>query len=125
MKRQRKPLPRMSKNRTRERVLYEKRKKVFLTGNTRCFACGHRIRYQDRELHHLRGRAGTLFLDERFWRMACDECHELIHQHPAWAIKNQLLAHAGEWNVPVPPEGLTAEEQSTNHAWITGVTSGE
>ncbi len=96
--RPRKPIPKMSKVRAREARVYAKRKKVFLTGNNHCFSCGGWYPFEERELHHLRGRSGKLYLYERFWRMACHNCHAAIHANPRWAIEQGLLAGKGEWN---------------------------
>lgn len=95
----RRPIPRMSAKRKKERVIYEKRKKVFLRDHCVCFVCDALVPPRLRELHHLRGRAGSLFLDERFWRMADRYCHDMIHSNRKWAIENGFLAGAGEWNV--------------------------
>ncbi len=97
----RKPLRKVSKKRAADAKVYAKRKKVFLTFNFYCFVCANFTYPTDRELHHLRGRAGKLYLDERFWRMACGGplgCHAKIHANPKWAIDHGYLAGKGEWN---------------------------
>lgn len=83
---------------------YAKAKKAFLKSHTLCFKCGAFIVPENRDLHHYRGRAGTLYLDERFWRMVCRDCHSWIHNHPRYAIITKLMAGPGEWNIPVPPD---------------------
>ena len=80
----RKPLRKVSSRRAQEAKVYRERKKVFLSANAVCFVCGEWIHPADRELHHVRGRAGKLYLDERFWEMACGGmkgCHASIHRN--------------------------------------------
>lgn len=51
-------------------------------------------------VHHSRGRASTLLLDQRFWKAACDECHDWIHQNPSLAQSLGLFCAMGKWNSP-------------------------
>lgn len=97
-----KRIPSMSKKRAAESKVYAKRKEAFLTSHDTCFCCGLEIEFRERELHHVRGRAGKLYLDERFWEMACDRCHRHIHDNPKWAMANALIGGMGEWNVCPP-----------------------
>ncbi len=98
----RKPLPRQSKKRAAESRVYAKRKKLFLAKNEFCDVCNHWTYPGDRNLHHKRGRAGKLYLDERYWMMVCGGmtgCHHKIHEDRKWAIANGLLGGPGEWGV--------------------------
>ena len=52
------------------------------------------------EIHHIRGRAGLLLFDMRYWRAVCSTCHAWIHAHPEEARNLGLLAQEGEWNKP-------------------------
>lgn len=56
------------------------------------------------EVHHTRGRAGALLLDERYWLAVSKQGHRWIHEHPAQARNMGWLAQPGEWNTPVAPE---------------------
>ena len=91
----RKPLKRVSAKRARERVIYEKRKKAFLSENAMCYSCMDPAT----DLHHERGRCGKLFLDERFWMALCRKCHTWVHEHPRLAVERGLMAGRGEWGV--------------------------
>ncbi len=50
------------------------------------------------EIHHTRGRTGTLLLDERFWEGTCRWAHIWIGAHPAKARELGLLCAKGDWN---------------------------
>lgn len=101
----RKPLRKVSKLRAEQAKVYRARKKVFLETHEYCFVCGCWTHRALRELHHVRGRAGKLYLDERFWEMACGldgGCHAKIHSERKWAIANGFLGGPGEWGVCPP-----------------------
>ena len=101
----RRPLKKVSDKRAGEMRVYRDRKAKFLLFHCHCFVCGEWIHLADRELHHVRGRAGKLYLDERFWEMACGGmkgCHSKIHREPKWAIANGYLGGPGEWGVCPP-----------------------
>src|SRR5690348_17674287 len=102
MKTTRRPIPRQSKRRSVEAKIYAQRKKVFLDTNDHCFCCGLFVYRPIRDLHHVRGRMGKLYLDERFWEMSCRHCHDAIHSNRKWAIANGFLGGAGEWGVCPP-----------------------
>ena len=93
------PLCKVSKTRAEQMKVYRARKKVFLETHEYCFVCGCWIALDIRELHHVRGRAGKLYLDERFWECACSDCHAQIHTERRWAIANGFLGGMGEWGV--------------------------
>lgn len=52
------------------------------------------------DIHHQRGRVGTLLLDTRFWIAVCRSCHDWIAANPAQARAEGLLCAEGLWNVP-------------------------
>lgn len=70
-------------------LLYAERKAVFL----KPFPQGY-------EVHHSRGRVGTLLLDTRFWIATTPAVHQMIHDDPKWARDNGLLCQVGQWNSP-------------------------
>ena len=39
------------------------------------------------DVHHMRGRVGTLFLDTRYWLAVSREGHRKIEESPAWAYE--------------------------------------
>ncbi len=50
------------------------------------------------EVHHVRGRTGSLLNDLRYWKGVCPKCHFWIGHCPAEARKLGLLAEIGQWN---------------------------
>lgn len=52
--------------------------------------------------HHIRGRAGKLLCDTRYWLACSREGHEWIHQHPAEAVTHGWLAGKGQWGRSEP-----------------------
>lgn len=88
---------------------YNIRKRVFLEARPQCEAC-HRLAdaitssypirkapHPAADIHHIRGRAGKLLLDERYWIGVCRNAHNLIHANQEIARKAGLLAQRGEW----------------------------
>lgn len=63
---------------------------------------GHPISDKLNEVHHMRGRLGTLLRDQRFWIALSKQGHRWVHEHPAEARRLGFLCQPGEWNVPVP-----------------------
>lgn len=61
---------------------------------------GHRISANLNEVHHKRGRRGSLLTDERFWMPVSKQGHRFIHEHPDEARKHGWLCEVGQWNVP-------------------------
>lgn len=55
------------------------------------------------EVHHIRGRCGSLLLDKRFWMAVSKDGHRWIHDHPDTARDRGWLATEGQWNT-VPKE---------------------
>jgi hypothetical protein len=67
-----------------------------------CVICEH----PDIEVHHQRGRLGSLLLDQRFWIPVCARHHRWIHDHPDKARQQTvrvngevmtLLCKRGDW----------------------------
>ena len=50
------------------------------------------------QVHHKRGRIGTLLTDKRFWMAVCSKCHGWINAHPSQARERGLIAPLGQWN---------------------------
>lgn len=50
------------------------------------------------QIHHMRGRLGSLLLDERFWLPTSATGHRKIHDNPEWARSKGFLCEIGEWN---------------------------
>lgn len=71
--------------------------------NPWCHCCGLIFQRKPKaatSVHHSRGRVGSLLLDQRFWKAACDECHEYIHHNPSIAQALGLFCRMGRWNTP-------------------------
>ena len=62
-----------------------------------CQRCGQR---PTQDVHHTRGRSGTLLLDWRHWRAVCRECHAWIGDNPERSRREGFLCAKGLWNVP-------------------------
>lgn len=61
---------------------------------------GEKIRVRD--IHHMRGRIGTLLLDERYWLAVSRVGHDWINANPVLARAYGWLCQPGQWNKPVP-----------------------
>jgi hypothetical protein len=42
------------------------------------------------EIHHMAGRAASVFFRTDLWRAACHSCHQAVTNHPAEAIDRGL-----------------------------------
>ena len=86
----------------KRRLLYARDAKAFIADAQRkgiqCPVTGGKVTQN----HHKRGRLGALLMDKRFWIPVSARGHRKIHDAPDWARANGLLAHIGEWNMPVP-----------------------
>ena len=85
---------------------YAKLKEQFLQDNPQCqvfpWICECNQFRPATQIHHIRGRAGSLLLDTRFWMAVSQEGHEFIHKNPELARKHGYLCAKGQWNKPVP-----------------------
>lgn len=85
---------------------YSRVRKAFLEAHPRCQACLrlNKIPNMATDIHHRRGKAGSLLCDTRGFLAVDRACHEWIHEHPRDARALDLLAPAALWNVPFPKE---------------------
>jgi hypothetical protein len=103
----RKPIRRVSKAKAKSDRAYNKRVKEWLVDKW----CAVYTWMPATQVHHQRGRAGSLKMDERFWIPVSAQGHGTIHAHPEWARDTKallsdgryltLLCQIGEWNKPV------------------------
>jgi len=93
----RRPLRARSKLRSGQMRIYLHRRLVFLALHPRCVVFPSK---PATDIHHARGRAGTLLLDERFWLPVSRAAHRWIDDHPLQARRAGWLCAAGEWNRP-------------------------
>lgn len=84
------------------RELYEEMRKTFLAYRGSCERCG---KERPLEVHHIRGRTGTLLIDRRWFLGICKDCHKFIHEHVKTAKAEGFIAGFGEWScVPTDAE---------------------
>jgi len=84
----------VSAKRRDELTIYAKKRKAFLAKHPRCAVYPRR---KATDIHHMRGRAGRLFLSEDYWLPVCREAHVKIGNEPKWARDNGYLCAKGEW----------------------------
>lgn len=68
---------------------YSKKRKTFLRLRPICQRCEKK---PSRDVHHVKGRYGSAYLDEHTWLAVCRACHDWIHQHPREAREQGLWA---------------------------------
>jgi hypothetical protein len=74
----------VSKNKANELAEYTIKKKKFLEVNSRC-AVFPKLMAVD--IHHIRGKIGSRFLDERYWLAVSRDGHNWIHENEEEASK--------------------------------------
>lgn len=89
------PIKRVSKKRQPQLRIYSKTRLQFLALRPYCQACPKILMggplHKATDIHHMKGRHGSLLNDARFWLAVCRTCHDVIHRHPAEARKKGLL----------------------------------
>lgn len=78
-------------------VIYRKLVRKFLVTFRRCNVYPEQ---QAVEVHHLRGRTGSLLLDKRYWLAVSRAGHLWIHAHPEMARRYGWLCERGDWGKP-------------------------
>ena len=80
-----KPIPKISKKKKIENLKYQVLRTEFLgkKENQVCPITGKKTT----EIHHKKGRVGSLFLDVRYWLAVSREGHKKIEENPEWAKK--------------------------------------
>lgn len=72
--------------------IYREIRNMFLRENDICTLCWRNsIKVTSAEVHHMRGRAGLILFDVRWFLPVCSVCHRWIHDNPAEATKLGLL----------------------------------
>jgi len=80
---------------------YRTRSQLFLKLNFNCLGCiarGFKFQSRATEIHHSRGRTGTLLNESKYWKPVCSDCHRWIHLHPEAARLAGLICEVGKWN---------------------------
>ncbi len=75
--------------------VYRRQAAAYKIANPTC--SGPVCRQPTSDVHHTRGRSGSLLLDERFWRPVCRKCHDWIAAEPEAARAVGLLCAKGDW----------------------------
>lgn len=108
------PLAKKSRGkRAGQRQAYKAQARRFLEANPVCQVWpmkGNRKR-PSVDVHHMRGRFGSLLIDQRFWMAVSREAHDEIHRHPDAARRAGYLCPKGQWNVPVKCDCHKHEKQ--------------
>ena len=66
--------------------------------NTGELICGQDPWHFATDIHHRKGRAGSLLTDTRHWNAVCRTAHVWIGANPEVARAMGLLCQPGEWN---------------------------
>lgn len=103
-----KRLRKRSKKMSRILLLYNFLRDIFLARNPMCCAPLSSKPVRSDEVHHLRGRLGTLLLDVRYWKAVSRARHEWIGRNVSLARSMGLLCQRGEWN-NAPYDEITSE----------------
>lgn len=78
-----KPIPKASPKRRIQETLYSRSRKVFINNHPKCEANLPQVCTKiSTDVHHMKGRVGSLFLDERYWLSVCRGCHYWIEMRP-------------------------------------------
>ena len=73
----------MSYSRQKDWQIYVKHRAEFLKDNPRCAAYPH---MESDQIHHMRGRIGSLLYDKNFFLAVSGEGHRFIESNPEWAL---------------------------------------
>ena len=74
----------VSQKRSKELAEYTHKKKKFLEANPRCAVFPKQTSI---DIHHIRGKIGSRFLDERYWLAVSRDGHNWIHDNEEEASK--------------------------------------
>lgn len=89
-----KPLRRVSAKTAKRNAQYSVQRRAFLDRRPHCAATELAFTSCTRwatDVHHLRGRIGSLMLDENNWAPMCRSCHAWVTDHPNDNVK--LIEH--------------------------------
>lgn len=81
------PLRRVSKKRQAELKHYSVLRRAYLADHPECEVCGARAT----DIHHMLPRSqGGKLCDVTIFLALCRRCHQLAHDNPKWAYKNNV-----------------------------------
>ncbi len=104
-KKKRKRIPYMSDSRKLDQKLYESERKDYLEANPECERCIWlekeenilRMILSSDQIHHRRGRIGSLLYNPKYFMACCNRCHKHIEANPkesfkmGWSVKRTGL----------------------------------
>jgi len=113
----RKPIKRVSRRQARRNAEYARVKKKWLMDTfgemfpiCQFLGCWNMAT----EIHHSRGKAGSLLTDTRHWFVLCRDHHQWTHSNVDHATKLGLFGPKGSWNDPEPlPESPEEAHERT------------
>lgn len=81
-----KPIKKVSDKRAMEKIIYDSERIKFLQlpENKTCPITGK----PTTDVHHMKGRVGSLYLDKRFWVALSREGHKFVEENPIWSKEN-------------------------------------
>jgi hypothetical protein len=81
-----KPMKKVSDKRALENIIYKSERIKFLQlpENRICPITNQ----PTTDVHHMKGRIGSLLLDKRFWKALSREGHKFVEENPIWAKEN-------------------------------------
>jgi hypothetical protein len=77
------------------------------------FKYGHPISDRISQIHHMRGRLGTLLMDKRGWLPCSTQGHRWIDANKEKARELGFLCAKGLWHVPFRDGELAATRKET------------
>ena len=77
-----KPIKQVSKKRAVENQEYSKIAREYKKSNPVCHVC---LTNETTDVHHKKGKIGSLLCNTEFFLPACRECHNKIEENPKWA----------------------------------------
>lgn len=83
-KKKRKRIAPISESKKLDLKLYKQAREEYLNENKVCERCNNSTRL---EVHHRRGRIGSLLYNPKYFMACCGECHRHIENNPLEALK--------------------------------------
>lgn len=77
-----KPIKQLSDKRADENKGYLEKREKHLKENPNCQIPVEGCTKKAKSVHHSKGRLGKLLTDERYFKSACDNCHDWAERHP-------------------------------------------
>jgi hypothetical protein len=84
------PISKRSNKKAAEDRIYSTKRKKFLEENPMCQAHLPGCAGPSCQVHHKKGRIGSLYLDIEYWLAICDYCHKWVTEHSKEAITLEL-----------------------------------